>query len=71
MKKILLAGGAGYIGTELCKRLLKLDYKVTVIDDLWFGNHLDPKIELIKSPAAYVAGFLLFDERIIESAIIA
>jgi nucleoside-diphosphate-sugar epimerase len=48
MKKILLAGGAGYIGTELCKRLLKLDYKVTVIDDLWFGNHLDPKIELIK-----------------------
>jgi len=48
MKKILLAGGAGYIGTELCKRLLKLDYKITVIDDLWFGNHLDPKIELIK-----------------------
>jgi len=48
MKKILLAGGAGYIGTELCKRLLKLDYMVTVIDDLWFGNHLDPKIELIK-----------------------
>ena len=48
MKKILVAGGAGYIGTELCKRLLKLDYKVTVIDDLWFGNNLDPKVELIK-----------------------
>jgi nucleoside-diphosphate-sugar epimerase len=48
MKKILLAGGAGYIGTELCKRLLKLDYKVTVIDDLWFGNNLNPKVELIK-----------------------
>lgn len=48
MKKILLAGGAGYIGTELCKRLLKLDYKITVIDDLWFGNNLDPKVELIK-----------------------
>lgn len=48
MKKILLAGGAGYIGTELCKRLLKLDYKVTVFDDLWFGNNLDPKVELIK-----------------------
>jgi nucleoside-diphosphate-sugar epimerase len=48
MKKILLAGGAGYIGTELCKRLLKLGYKVTVIDDLWFGNNLDPKVELIK-----------------------
>ena len=48
MKKILLAGGAGYIGTELCKRLLRLDYKVTVIDDLWFGNNLDPRVELIK-----------------------
>ncbi len=48
MKKILLAGGAGYIGTELCKRLLKLDYKVTVVDDLWFGNNLDSKVELIK-----------------------
>ena len=34
MKKILLAGGAGYIGTELCKRLLKLNYSITVIDDL-------------------------------------
>ena len=48
MKKILLAGGAGYIGTELCKRLMKLDYDITVIDNLWFGNHLDPTIKLIK-----------------------
>ena len=48
MKKILLAGGAGYIGTELCKRLMKLDYDITVIDNLWFGNNLDPKIKLIK-----------------------
>jgi len=48
MKKILLAGGAGYIGTELCKRLLKLDYDITVIDDLWFGNNLEPKIKLIQ-----------------------
>ena len=55
MKKILLAGGAGYIGTELCKRLLKLDYKVTVIDDLWFGNNLDPKVELIKKDLFQVA----------------
>lgn len=48
MKKILLAGGAGYIGTELCKRLTKLDYDITVIDDLWFGNNLGPTIKLIK-----------------------
>ena len=48
MKKILLAGGAGYIGTELCKRLMKLDYDITVMDNLWFGNNLDPKIKLIQ-----------------------
>ena len=48
MKKILLAGGAGYIGTELCKRLQRLDYKVTVIDELWFGNNLNPKVEFPK-----------------------
>jgi len=48
MKNILLAGGAGYIGTELCKRLMKLDYDITVIDNLWFGNNLDPKIKLNK-----------------------
>jgi len=46
MKKILLAGGAGYIGTELCKRLMKLDYDITVMDNLWFGNNLDSKIKL-------------------------
>ena len=48
MKKILLAGGAGYIGTELTKRLMKLDYDITVLDDLWFENNLDPKVKLIK-----------------------
>jgi nucleoside-diphosphate-sugar epimerase len=48
MKSILLAGGAGYIGTELTKRLMKLDYDITVLDDLWFGNNLDPKVKLIK-----------------------
>lgn len=48
MKNILLAGGAGYIGTELCKRLLRLDYQITVLDDLWFGNNLDPAIKLIQ-----------------------
>jgi nucleoside-diphosphate-sugar epimerase len=48
MKNIFLAGGAGYIGTELCKRLMKLDYDITVLDNLWFGNNLDPKIKLIQ-----------------------
>ncbi len=33
MKNILITGGAGFIGTSLCLRLLKDDYKITVIDN--------------------------------------
>ena len=37
---ILITGGCGYTGTILTKTLLKLGYKVKVIDNQWFGNHL-------------------------------
>ena len=44
MKKILITGGAGYIGSKLATKLLNLKYKVTVIDVLKFSskplNHL-------------------------------
>jgi nucleoside-diphosphate-sugar epimerase len=48
MKKILLLGGAGYIGNRLSRRLLELDYDVTVIDGLWFGNNLPAAVKLIQ-----------------------
>ena len=35
-KKILVTGGAGYIGSMLCTNLLDLGYSVTVIDKLMF-----------------------------------
>jgi len=38
--KILLAGGGGYIGSALVPALLERGYSVTVVDLLWFGNHL-------------------------------
>lgn len=38
--KILIAGGAGYIGSALVPRLADRGYEVEVIDLLWFGNHL-------------------------------
>jgi len=47
-KKILIAGGAGYIGTRLTTDLLKKGYDVTVLDLLWFGNNLPKQAKLIK-----------------------
>ena len=44
MKKVLVTGGAGYIGSKLVTKLLELNYKVTVGDILKFSskslNHL-------------------------------
>ena len=44
MKKILITGGAGYIGSKLVTKLLDLNFRVTVVDVLKFSskslNHL-------------------------------
>ena len=44
---ILVAGGAGYIGSVLVKNLFDLGYNITVVDLLWFGNHLPPEVNII------------------------
>lgn len=46
--KILIAGGAGYIGSALIPELLERGYEVTVVDLLWFGNNLPKKVNVIK-----------------------
>jgi len=38
MKKILVTGGAGMIGSNLVKQLVKSSYEVFVIDNLWRGK---------------------------------
>jgi nucleoside-diphosphate-sugar epimerase len=47
MKKILIVGGAGYIGTRLSNHLFGVGYDVTVLDLFWFGNFLDDGINKI------------------------
>ena len=42
--KILLAGGAGYIGSKLAPHLLDRGYEVDVIDLFWFGDFLPDKV---------------------------
>ena len=37
-KTILITGGAGFIGTNLCKRLLKEGNKVICVDNLYTGQ---------------------------------
>jgi nucleoside-diphosphate-sugar epimerase len=48
MKKILLAGGAGYIGTRLSNLLADKGYEITVLDNFWFGDFLNNNINKIK-----------------------
>ena len=50
MKKILVTGGAGAIGSHLVTRLVALGHKVAVLDDLSSGHEklLPPSVEFIK-----------------------
>lgn len=43
MKTVLIAGGAGFIGSHLCERLLDEGYKVIAIDNLSTGSILNIK----------------------------
>src|SRR6202000_1343023 len=45
--RILVAGGAGYVGSTLIPKLLERGYDVDVVDLFWFGNALPPEVRII------------------------
>lgn len=53
MKKVLVTGGAGYVGSLLTPQLLELGYHVTVYDICYFGHEFlpmdHPNLNLIKA----------------------
>jgi len=48
MMKLLVAGGAGYIGSQLISVLLEHGYETDVVDLLWFGNHLPEDVNVVQ-----------------------
>src|SRR6516165_7095975 len=46
--KVLIAGGAGYVGAVLIPKLLDRGYRVDVVDLFWFGNHLPEETGILK-----------------------
>jgi UDP-glucuronate decarboxylase len=49
MKKVLVTGGAGFIGSHLCKRLLDSEYDVICLDNLFTGTKNNISI-FLKNP---------------------
>ena len=45
--KLLIAGGAGYVGSALIPKLLDRGYKVDVVDLFWFGNRLPRQVGIL------------------------
>jgi nucleoside-diphosphate-sugar epimerase len=46
--KLLIAGGAGYVGSKLIPMLLERGYGVDVVDLMWFGNHLPKEVGIVQ-----------------------
>lgn len=45
--RILIAGGAGYVGSALIPKLLERGYQTDVVELFWFGNHLPKEVGIL------------------------
>src|ERR1700728_1076936 len=46
--RILIAGGAGYVGSALIPHLIDRGYTIDVVDLFWFGNNLPTEVGVIE-----------------------
>lgn len=57
MKKILITGGCGYVGSVLVPKLVERNLDVIVVDKQWFGNFLpnnNPRLKVIQKGVAEI-----------------
>ena len=40
MENIIVTGGAGFIGSELCRQLSQMDVSLTILDSLTYAGNL-------------------------------
>ena len=60
---VLVTGGAGFIGSHLCEKLLQQDYKVRVVDDLSVGTR-----DNVPTDCEFIQGSIL-DHALVDSAV--
>jgi nucleoside-diphosphate-sugar epimerase len=65
MRKVLLVGGAGYVGCVLAEELVERGYAVKILDRLYFGDHglreIRDRVELVVSDMRVIDPEILRD----------
>ncbi|KXK52931.1 MAG: UDP-glucose 4-epimerase [Chlorobi bacterium OLB5] len=56
MEKVLVTGGAGFIGSHTVDRLLKIGYDVRILDNLQKPVHLKGKPSYLPAEAEFILG---------------
>lgn len=62
-RRVLVTGGAGFIGSALCRRLIRRDHFVVNVDKLTYAGNLASLIEIAEAPNYVFVKADICDER--------